>query len=479
MENSAESMNKDVVVLHLTNLFCVLRNYLNLDICKVVCTNITTRVLTNEGEYYTKNVDFVSGEMNTIFQDKDFKCDKNLTKSFLENVVIPDENSVIPNENSVIPDQNSVIPDQNSVIPDQNSVTSDQNSVTSDQNSVTSDPNQTEWLDKQNKICNLKNEITCRIPFNDCTYSDKDEKGNEKDEKDKACIANYQDYTFEKLEKIRQSIDEQKAKEAQKRKAQEEKNSKDSEVLDFKQYLNVATNGEEWVDRMEDYCKVKLDDNSCGDKNNGCTKQKDICIPDIKDFKNKDTLKYKGKFLKVSDEVILKKQNQRLANSNQKTSDLEKWVEKQNKICEDKTSTSCKMPMNDCTWDETITTDKKCKADKNDYSDKKLQKLIDEELQKNQKLTDEELQKKVKVHFNSINDVTDWQNALTDYCKKKTPASCRESKNGCTKSFGSDTCTPDKSDFKIRDQLTYRGDLSGILPAVVTDTTKVDTVVAQ
>lgn len=427
MENSAESMNKDVVVLHLTNLFCVLRNYLNLDICKVVCTNITTRVLTNEGEDYTKNVDFVSGEMNTIFQDKDFKCDKNLTKSFLENVVIPDENV------------------------------------------LSTDVNKAEWITAQNEICKQKNSMSCKLPLNDCTYNEKDE----------LCIAKEDDYTFEKLEKIRQTNDEQKAKEAQKRKAQEEKNSKDSEVLDFKQYLNVATNGEEWVDRMEDYCKVKLDDNSCGDNNNGCTKQKDLCIPDIKDFKNKDTLKYKGKFLKVSDEVILKKQNERLANSNKKTSDLEKWVEKQNKICEDKTSTSCKMPMNDCTWDETITTDKKCKADKNDYSDKKLQKLIDEELQKNQKLTDEELQKKVKVHFNSINDVTDWQTALTDYCKNKTPASCRESKNGCTKSFGSDTCTPDKSDFKIRDQLTYRGDLSGILPAVVTDTATVDTVVAQ
>ena len=54
------------------------------------------------------------------------------------------------------------------------------------------------------------------------------------------------------------------------------------------------------------------------------------------------------------------------------------------------------MPMNDCTWDELETTDKKCKADKKEYSDKKLQKLIDEEIQKNQKLIDEELQTKVK-----------------------------------------------------------------------------------
>ena len=413
MENSAESMNKDVVVLHLTNLFCVLRNFLNLDICKVVCTNITARVLTNEGEDYTKNVDFVSGEMTTIFEDKEFKCDKNLTKSFLENVVIPAQNQ-----------------------------------------------NQREWLDEQNKICNVKNDITCRIPFNDCTYN----------EKDSVCIANYKDYSFEKLEKLKLSNDEQKAKDAQKRLAQEAQNSKDAEVSEFKDYLNVATNGEEWVDRMEEYCKVKLDDNSCGDNNNGCTKQKDVCIPDITDFKKKDTLKYKGKFLKVSDEVILEKKNQKLVNANQKTSNLDKWVEKQNKLCVDKTSTSCKMPMNDCTWDETETTDKKCKADKKDYSDKKLQKLIDEELQKNQKLTDEDLQKKVKEHFNKNNDPTAWKDALTDYCKKKDASSCRESKNGCTKPFGSDTCTPDKSDFKIKDQLTYRGDLSGILPLVVTDT---------
>ena len=99
MANFDKNLDQDVVALHLTNVFNVLRKYINLDMSKAISSNIVSKILT--GENYKKHLDVISQQMNNIFKSKEFKTDKNLTPEFLEKVVIPEIDSSVSTSTDV------------------------------------------------------------------------------------------------------------------------------------------------------------------------------------------------------------------------------------------------------------------------------------------------------------------------------------------------------------------------------------------
>ena len=403
MDNSSvQAMNKDLVVLYLTNIFCTLRKYIHLDFCKVVCSNITTRMLTNQGENFDKNLEFVSNEMNIMVKSADFNCNKHLTRSFLENVVIP---------------QDIVIP-QDTVIPQ-------------DMQSLSQTPDQVEWTNMQDAICKEKSSKMCKIPFNDCTY----------EENKKQCVSNINDYTLEKLDKLKKSNIVQAAKNTQLNEEEKQRDELLKKTNKFKEYLNKSQTQDDWVDRMNDYCEKKNEDKSCADRKNGCTKKSDKCVPDPSDYKNRNELQYKGDFIEVNETI--------LAESKAKRNDKEKWIELQQPFCGDKNMMTCAVPGNDCKYENG-----KCIVNENDFTEQKLNQLkvknylnnLDEKKWK-EELTQYCSNKKEKGGDNTCNDTN---NGCT-----------RPFGWG-----SSEKCDVDTGDFKKKDKLIYSGNIDYLINKV-------------
>ena len=362
MENSSENIDTNVINLHLTNLFCVLRKYLNITICQAACINITNRILSNESNQ-AQNLANITEQMNNMIKNNEFKCDKNLTKSFLEYIVIPD---------IVVPD--IVVPDVN----------------------------KEEWKTEQDKLCKEKNFITCKLP-GDCKYENS------------TCVSDEAKYTLEKLEAMKQKNQEIAQATLN---ATNENERKKNELTDFNTYVDLSTDKNDWVDRISEYCNVK-DETSCGTQNNGCTMPigSNKCIPDVDDYEKRSKLNYDG-VLTISDPAKLtEKKNKRVewtkmqdtlcsvkdpcklpfnnciyenkkcsADNNQYTEekytklnnetrakkylnelDVNEWTNKLTKYCNDKDSIACSTNNNACTFK---LLKQKCIVDTNDYGKK-------------------------------------------------------------------------------------------------------------
>ena len=357
MENSNIDVN--IINIYLLNLFCILRRYLNLKICSKACINITYKMLTDGNNEDYKNL--ITEQMDNIIKNNDFKCDNNLTHSFLENVIIPEDNG------------------------------------------------KEEWKSEQNKYCNEKNFITCKLAT-DCIYENSN------------CIADESKYSKEKLEQLKNAT---KGIELNQ-----------NESNDFKSYADLAQSKEEWVDRISNYCDVK-DPDSCRTSNNGCTKPltSDKCIPDVKDFDKRTTLNYNSPYPKLNDEQLENKKKQRV-----------EWMNMQDIKCNKKNMAECSIPNNDCKYENS-----KCTSDIEQYSDEKLIKMNN--------------QKKVKEYLNK-QEKNEWTGFVNEYCKNKDYLACSTKNNACSFSIMKQKCFADESDYKNRENLEYIENLEEILNVI-------------
>jgi hypothetical protein len=350
MENSNENLDTTVINLYLTNLFCVLRKYINLKICTSACINIAYRILSN-GNNEPKNLELITEQMNNIIQNNEFKCDKNLTRSFLENVVIPD-------------------------------------------------PDKDEWKTEQNKLCKSKNFLTCNMP-GDCKYENSN------------CVADEAKYTIQKLEELRKnnSDNELKLNQANVFKDYVNKSENSDEWVDrISKYCNTKddescqtrNNGctkpmlsDKCIPDVKDYDEKstlnyngilhmlepeelekkkkqrvewqKMQDTLCNNKNkvdcilpnNDCKYENTKCSVDTNDYTDE-------KFIKLDNEKKVKEYLNKL--------EKPEWIKQLNSYCSNKDSVACSTKNNACTF---RILKQKCEVDEGDYEKKNNLKYTD------------------------------------------------------------------------------------------------------
>lgn len=247
MANSNENIDTNVINLILTNLFCVLRKYLNIRICQTACINIAYRILSN-GNNEPKNLELITEQMNNIIKNNEFKCDKNLTKSFLENIVIPDVNK-------------------------------------------------DKWIMIQNELCKDKNFLSCNLP-GDCKYHNS------------TCVADEEKYTLEKSEVMQQKNQEIAQAELLANNEIERK-QKELDDFNIYLNLSVDKNDwvdriSEYCNVKND-TSCRTSNNGCT-MPLGTNK----CIPDVGDYEKKSTLNYDGVLTILGPNELKKKKDQRV-----------------------------------------------------------------------------------------------------------------------------------------------------------------------
>ena len=352
MENSNENIDTNVINLILTNLFCILQKYLNIRICKAACINITNRMLSNASNE-VKNLAIITEQMNNMIKKNEFKCDKNLTKSFLQYIVIPDpdleewkteQNKLCVGKNFITCNMPGDCKYHNSMceadeakytlqkleamkqknqeiaqadLLAKNEIERKQKELDDFNEYVNRSEDQDEWVDRLSKYCNNKNDVLCITSKNGCTMP----LGSNK------CIPDVKDYikknplnyqgTLTKLEPL--ELEQKKAKR------------------------------KDWIKMQDTICNIKKPA-MCIMPNNDCKYENSKCSVDNEQYTDE-------KFTKMDNEKKAKIYLNGLTTQNE-------WAQKLTKYCGDKDYAACSTKNNACTY---AVTKQKCEVDLKDW----------------------------------------------------------------------------------------------------------------